>query len=69
MLKALKLQKLSKTSNLKGPGASYRQKHFSETIVDKIFKINYKFHTLNLHKLPKNRSLWDPRKVVGKKCF
>lgn len=65
MLKALKLQKLSKTSNLKGPAASYRQK----TIVDKIFKINYKFHTLNLHKLPKNRSLWDPGKVVGKKCF
>ena len=53
MLKALKLQKLSKTSNLKGPGTSYRQKHFSETIVDKIFKINYKFHTLNLHKLSK----------------
>ena len=38
------MPKLSKKVRLKGSEASYIQKSFAETVIQKIFEINYSFH-------------------------
>ena len=44
MLNALELRKLSKKSNLKKSGVSYKQKTVPESIIHKIFETNSSFH-------------------------